>query len=368
MVNGVYFEDAKKSIQELFKLEFPDLPSGELTRFLNLIYSLSNYEEEGVKIRPNIYIVNNINTVLKYVPNCYRVVMRKDANGAKFKQRTKALLYFCKNDWQMYICYGQDYVEYGLIKLLNSIKDRSLNQYLFKLECLAGQETKVNLININVVSGGLIILEGIKGNKTSICFSLSDQIAFDWEEKIQQFVDACVCKVNTRSKQKLNDIKNIYFNIFHKMFKGLHGTICLVVDKDFSDKKEFFQDGTWLPEPIELAKLFLQSKNFNEFKLTSYADLIMTMLNYDGITIIDNAGRILAYNVFIESDVKGSEKIYGGARRRAADTLLRHKNNKIVGVYFQSQDGDNFYKDSNYYKKRKKTEKIEAGAEQEGAK
>ena len=334
-------------------MEFPSLKEIELNRFINYFYHLSNYEEEGVKIRPNLYITSNINGIVKIIPNCYKISMYKDVDGSNFKQRIKALMCFCRNNWQIYISYSSDSeVEYGLVKVLNSIKDKSLNTLIFndKREAL---EAKLNLISIDVVSGGLIILRGVKGNKTSICFNLSGSVEYEWEANIIKFVNACVQKIPTRSMKKQQDIKNIYYNIFYSMFKGLHGTICLVVDKEFADKKGFLKDGTWLKEPIELGKLFLQSKNFKEFKLSSYVDLIVTMLNYDGITVVDNAGRILAYNVFIESNVKDTEKIVGGARRRAAYSLLKYKNNKVVGVYFQSQDGDNFYKDSEYYKKRR---------------
>ena len=240
-----------------------------------------------------------------------------------------------------------------MIKALNSIKDKSLDRLIFddKRDHL---ELKVNLVSIDVVSGGLIILKGVKGNRTNISFSLNDTVEFEGQANIQKFVDACVQKLNTRSVRKLNDVKNIYFNIFNSLFKGLHGTICLIVDKDFKDKNNYLADGTWLKEPIALGRLFLQSKNYNEFKLSSYVELIVTMLNYDGITVVDNAGQILAYNVFIESGVKdGGEKIVGGARRRAAYSLLKYKNSKIVGVYFQSQDGDNFYKDSSFYRRRR---------------
>ena len=169
-INNVYFEGAKSSIGEFFKVEFSNLPETELNRFISYFYQLSNYEEEGVKIRPNLYITSNVNGIVKNVPNCYKVSMYRDADGSNFKQRIKALMCFCKNNWQIYISYGNDgEVEYGLIKVLNSIKDKSLNTLIFndKREVL---EAKLNLISIDVVSGGLIILRGVKGNRTSICF------------------------------------------------------------------------------------------------------------------------------------------------------------------------------------------------------
>ena len=355
MERNIYFEEAKESVISLFDMEFPTLASDDAEKLINFFYAMSTYEEESVKIKPELYITNNVNALCKIIPNCYKLTIFHDADTRNFKQRTKAIMCFCKNDWQLYINYGEDYVEYGLIKVLNSIKDKSLSQLAFN-EYKETLQNKMSLININVINGGMIVLRGINENKVSISFNLNTSPEFNWDDKIVSFVNAMTSKIATKSARKLQDIRNIYTNVFQKLFKGLHGTIVLVVDKDYVDTKGFLEDGIWLKEPIEFSKLFLQSKNFNEFKLTSYADLITTMLNYDGITVIDNAGRIRAYNVFIESNQKSSEKVVGGARKRAAYTLLKYKEPKFVGVYFQSQDGANFFEESEYHKKRIKKE------------
>ena len=116
----------------------------------------------------------------------------------------------------------------------------------------------------------------------------------------------------------------------------------VVVDKDYVDEG-FFGDGIWLEEPIEFSKLFTQTKSFSEAKLNAYSEIFMDMLNYDGITIVDNKGRIRAYNVFVESDSSKENNILGGARKRAAFTVINSKVRKIIGVYFQSQEGEIFY-------------------------
>ena len=67
------------------------------------------------------------------------------------------------------------------------------------------------------------------------------------------------------------------------------------------------------------------------------------MLNFDGITIIDNLGRIRAYNVFVEPNSKKVGYIVGGARKRAAYYILSTKKKDIVGVYFQSHEGEVFF-------------------------
>ena len=65
--------------------------------------------------------------------------------------------------------------------------------------------------------------------------------------------------------------------------------------------------------------------------------------NYDGITVIDNTGRIRAYNCFVETSMNNEKNIIGGARKRAAYTLINTKVKKIIGVYFQSHEGEMFY-------------------------
>ncbi len=348
----VVFNNAIESVYDIFEKELPFMSKKDVQNFIDIFYRLSIYEEEGAKIRPSIFVTNGINTVVRNIPSCQKITMHVDDNFINFRQRIKTLASFCTKEWDIYINVDDDKVEYGIVKAVNSIKEKSLQQLIFDDYCdyLA---KKIYLLNITVIMGGLMFLHGIKGSHTSICFNLSEQTDIRWEDNISNFVDACVSKIKT-TKRKLNDIRNMFVNIFQKVFKDLHGTICLVVDKDYKDTKGIMQDGIWLKDPIEFGKLFVQSKNFSESKLNSYADIFETMLNYDGITVVDNMGRIRAYNVFIESSLNAAKHVIGGARKRAAQTLLESKSKKIVGLYFQSQDGDNFYKETATYRARKK--------------
>ena len=60
VINNVYHQNAKTAIIEFFKLEYPALSKTDLDYLISYFYQLSNYEEEGVKIRPNIF-----HTILK---------------------------------------------------------------------------------------------------------------------------------------------------------------------------------------------------------------------------------------------------------------------------------------------------------------
>ncbi|MGN0961162.1 MAG: hypothetical protein ACI4PF_03055 [Christensenellales bacterium] len=352
MDKKIYFEDARKNVLEFFSIEFPTMQIEQVDAFISIFYKLINYEEESQKIRPTILITSNINSIIRNVPNSKKILFYEDKDLTNFKARIKALMCFCGSDWSIYISFGEEVIEFGIVKNLTSIKEKSLLQYIKQKSVLDAISKRTNLIILNVLGGGVCQLTGEKGNKCSVCFNLNSHTEYNWDSEIAEFVDACVSKIKTTQK-KLADIKNLTTNIFYRVLRDSHGTICVVVDKEYKDKG-FLADGTWLKEPIEFGKLFLRSSKFDENVLRSYADVLTTMLDFDGITVIDNAGRIRAYNVFIESNLDNKNKIVGGARRRAAYTLLQNKSKKIIGVYFQSQDGDNFYKEKSDLKKKKK--------------
>jgi len=343
MVTSIFYTSAKEALKEFTSQEFATLGTNDVDRFIDCFYKFLNYEEEGVKIRPTIFVTSNIHAVSKTIPDCVEIMFYEDENSNNFNQRLKALMVFCLDNWSIYINYTNSSVQYGIIKAVNSIKDWPLEKLIFDKQYKSILEQKTKLIYMSVVTAGVFTLVGIKGNQTSICFNINSCPSQDMEATINKFVTDGLTKVKT-TKKKLADIKTIYHNIFSRMIKGSHGTICLIVDKEFKDAKGWLSDGTWLPQPIEFGKLFFNSKSFSESKLRAYSELLVQMLNYDGITIIDNAGRILAYNVFVQSEKDATRNIIGGARLRAAYSLLNTKNKKVIGVYFQSQEGENFYK------------------------
>ena len=352
MSENIFYLDAKKSIRTFVDEEYPSFDNGMLVRLLDYFYKFLNYEEEGSKIRPTIIFTNNINYVAKNIPNVYKLVFYKDNDANQFNHRIKTLIAFCRNEWNLCINQTDDYIEYGLIKTLNSIKEKSLKELVFEPEFRDDVSKKFSFFTLEVINKSLIVLEGVKGHTTNISFSFNEDSIANWNDVIANFVDESVSKLKT-TKRKLKEIKILYENIFKKVFKNLHGCICLVVDKDYKPESDStLSDGTWLEQPIELSKLFLQTKNYSEAKLIGISDLIIGMLDYDGATVVDNAGRIRAYNVFVEVKAKGSVKPIGGARRRAAQSLIENKNKKFIGVYFQSQDGDCFFKYTKTHEKK----------------
>lgn len=337
---NIFYAEAKQALDTFILNESEDFSKKLQNHLINFIPSMGNYEEEGEKIRPVLLFTNDINAVVKSVPNGYKVTIFEDETEAMFAQRMKSLSVFCKKDWCIFVNIKDTAYSYGIVKVNNSIKEQNLEKLLENNQILKDKAKFFGFL-VYPLNNYTITLKSIKNGTLNINFSLETHKISSWQEEISEFIEASFSKLHT-TKKKLADIKTMFSNIFERAIKDINGTICVVVDKDYQDKG-FFSDGIWLSEPIEFSKLFLQTKSFNEQKLISVSELFISMLNYDGITVIDNLGRIRAYNCFVETNMNNEKNLLGGARKRAAYTIINTKLRKIIGVYFQSHEGEISY-------------------------
>jgi len=255
MITSIFYTNAKEAIKEFASMEFATLGTNDVDRLIDSFYKFLNYEEEGVKIRPAIYVTSNIHAVQRTIPDCVDIVFYEDENSNNFNQRLKALMVFCLEGWSIFINYTNSSVQYGIIKCTNSIKDEPLEKLIFSKQYKSVLEQKTKLIYMSVVTSGTFALRGIQGNQTSICFNINNVVSKDLDETINRFVTDGLSKLKT-TKRKQEDIKNLYNNIFTKMIKGSHGTICLVVDKEFKDTKGWLSDGLGYQNLLSLQNHF----------------------------------------------------------------------------------------------------------------
>ena len=212
MSENIFYLDAKKSIRTFVDEEYPSFDNGMLVRLLDYFYKFLNYEEEGSKIRPTIIFTNNINYVAKNIPNVYKLVFYKDNDANQFNHRIKTLIAFCRNEWNLFINQTDDYIEYGLIKTLNSIKEKSLKELVFEPEFRDDVSKKFSFFTLEVINKSLIVLEGVKGHTTNISFSFNEDSIANWNDVIANFVDESVSKLKT-TKRKLNTPGNLYSSL-----------------------------------------------------------------------------------------------------------------------------------------------------------
>ena len=363
MEEMIFFNSAKENVTNFFEKEFINFPPLLMSHFLNKFNDILNYTEEGTVIQPKILFTNNIDSIVRSIPKTNAMVVFEDSDATKFNLRLKSILPIIKNDWCLFIDIKENKITYGILMSFFSIKDKNLLRTLQDNTSLKDKPDKVYAILARPLNFYSMMLHSISGNDLIINFSLDKSKSNIFRNEISEFVDATFSKLRT-TQRKLQDMKNMYLNIFTNVLSYINGSICVIVDKDYKDNG-IFEDGIWLKEPISFSKLFTQSKSYNEEKLQAYADLFMNMLNFDGITIIDNQGRLRAYNVFVEPNSKKVGYIVGGARKRAAYYILSTKKKDIIGVYFQSHEGEVFFQlvpkrePKNPPKKKLKVEKVE---------
>ena len=359
----IFFDGAKDNVTNFFEKEFVNFPPLLMSHFLNKFNDILNYTEEGKVIQPKILFTNNIESIVRSIPKTHALTVFEDGDATKFNLRLKSLLPIMKNDWTLFVDIKENKISYGTLMSFSSIKDKNLLRTLQDNTSLKDKTPKVYGIIARPMNFYSMMLHSISGNDLIINFSLDKSKSNIFRNEISEFVDATFSKLRT-TQRKLQDMKNMYLNIFTNVLSCVNGSICVIVDKDYKDNG-IFEDGIWLKEPICFSKLFTQSKSYNEEKLQAYADLFMNMLNFDGITIIDNLGRIRAYNVFVEPNSKKVGYIVGGARKRAAYFILSSRKKDIVGVYFQSHEGEVFFQQvpkreqKVQPKKKPKVEKVE---------
>ena len=341
MEEMIFFDNAKENVTNFFEKEFENFPPLLMSHFLNKFNDLLNYTEEGIAIQPKIIFTNNIESIVRSIPKTSIMTIFEDTDATKFNSHLKSILPIIKNDWCLFIDIKENKISYGVLMSYTSIKDRNLIRSLEENTTLKDKPTKIYCIVARPLNFYSMILHSISGNDLIINFSLDKSKSNIFHNEISEFVDATFSKLRT-TQRKLQDMKNMYLYIFTNVLSRVNGSICVIVDKDYKDNG-LFEDGIWLKEPLSFSKLFTQSKSYNESKLQAHADLFMNMLNYDGITIIDNQGRLRAYNVFVEPNSKKVGFIVGGARKRAAYYILSTKKKNIVGVYFQSHEGEVFF-------------------------
>jgi len=336
------FEQGRTNLVNFINAEYPTFDQRLLSHFLSSFNELLDYREEGSHTKPKLIFTDNIDSITKTIPKAYKIPVFVDEDASMFNSRLKPLIAIAKKEWCIYIENRDNKFIYGICKTLNSLKEKSLLTQIQESTYLRDRADKINCIVARSINDFEMELFSTSGDKIRINTTLNTNTSSNNDETVSEFTKACFSRLRTTQK-KLGEVQTMFKNIFTRVIDDLHGAMCVVVDKDYKDNG-FFEDGIWLETPISFSKLFTQSKSYSEEKLQAFATLLINMLNFDGITVVDTTGQVLAYNVFVESNIKRTKNVIGGARKRAAYTIINSRRKHIVGLYFQSHEGEIFYK------------------------
>lgn len=154
----------------------------------------------------------------------------------------------------------------------------------------------------------------------------------------------------------LSDECRYWDGIFKKAKQTVHGTICLVVKPDWNACDDNFV-GEKVTEFKGVSLGYTRFENAQDLLKQQYCiEMFLSMLDYDGVTILDTDGKVRSYHNIVKVKSKQNEgageenaetsskkKVSGGARHQAFNTLkevVDWKDRGYVGVYLQSQEGE----------------------------
>ena len=140
-------------------------------------------------------------------------------------------------------------------------------------------------------------------------------------------------------------VRSFYFRVFTTVLRSGHGCLAAVLHERNKKLPLKFRDGVAITPALDVASkvssLLRTNDCESDTRLRATAALIRGMLCTDGVTLMRSDGSVTAYNIFIKSDKEiGKQTVaFGGARRRAFQTLCSWLGADLRSAFFLSQDG-----------------------------
>ena len=320
----------RKRIKEFFLRKLPEMKEAVVDAIIEILPSVPHYQEENDHFTFRI-IMGNGNTPMGWNRRIYN--FSGDALENLFKERVKACLkdviHFCKS--------GCDLIIQQMPAREKS--ESSIQVGVFQSDIGNAGETERALLE-----KGFLLIECV--NRSKICINshtstgASDHLLIRFDLDENEFSD------DTTDSNLESYPKGFWAGLFSQIKREVHGTICLFVDPSWDgNNDENFDAGKIVFEDFKEMQIkpdsMLDSQSYHDlYEQNFIRKMFFSMLNYDGITVIDTNGCIRAFHCFVS--IHRGKFTSGGARHRAYRALanLFKDNECYKALYFQSQEGN----------------------------
>lgn len=339
MSNKVSFRDTVLTQMGNFLLGVGFRISGEATQILKkelveIANQLSDYYEEGTHLYPEVIILDDFSQFIKEYPCIYNTFESGELKEKTLQRAIKMCAPLADNGWVIFFEVKGDNVAWGVLNAeLSAITTPIYNQII------TDENDNYHIVYIRNI--GLKTVEfKSRGNKNNYLVSLSLKDIEDiLRNEVADFCDVIVRDVegdSTEPKEMINKAINTAIQ------RG-HGNLIVVIEDN--------GDGTVMPNvlkngvkvtPIDFLDLYytyIQDKSFieNHSNLQKNIDLIISMMNHDGITVFTTKGRVIGFHYIVENNVKNTEENDGGSRHKAFNKLCTTQ--QIIAVLMRTQEG-----------------------------
>lgn len=310
-------------------------------QFYQFLPNLFNYEEEGEKLNFDILFIKNIEKNRKLLPSfIFQEIVNQNTGEFNFRKIVKSIAPFSRNGWNLFISIDYLSVSVGIYKNLNGITSIGISSII----------SNNDFFQVERIDNSRLLFFNSNSKFVLHISVIEEEHNFNRKDNIKKLVELFTEDINHDFKNKfIENISNVLFHNFDK----IHGTILCIQDKDIP-VDSFLKKGIFFDKPINVFEEYLnfisncsQSENIAE-RYYSFVGILGVILNIDGLTLVNTNGEILGYNIFIDNKDVDTSSVTGGARKRAAYSLEHSKIKGLSGIYFQSHDGDNYFKELSY--------------------
>lgn len=343
---NVFYSEGLRVVEEALNAENLILPYYVKLSLLEILSRIGIYEEEEVRIIPRILVGKNLSLIFKQVPDHFKLVLgTEDANGVHFNKMLKSLIPLCKNGWYVFVDFCDDKIDYGIFRKFRSPVALDFEQLIFDSNDIYATDEKIGMICIRPLNKLSFVIRGLHMENfiISSCFIAQDDIQEE-NALFNMLLEDIIGAISIDDKM-WEYIKNAMNHILHAFNERIHGAILLIVTEEFQYPNDYL-DGLMVVPPINFVNNIVDTQMVEVYetaeKYYAVSNLLYDFLNIDGITIMNNKGEVIGYNAFYRSDSMPMD-VVGGARKRTFEGLKRVEDKNIVGIYYQSQDGNKQY-------------------------
>ena len=295
---------------------------------------LSDYYEEGTHLYPEVIILDDLSQFIKEYPCIYNVFENGELKEKSLQRAIKMCAPLADNGWVIFIEVKGDNVAWGVLNVeLSAVTTPVFNQII------ADNNDNYQIVYIKNI--GLKTVEfASRGNKNNYLVSLSLKDIEDiLRDEVADFCDVIVRDV----KRDKSESKEMINKAINTAIQRGHGNLIVVIEDKDEDTviPDVLKNGVKVT-PIDFPDLYFsyfQGKGSieNHSALEKNIDLIISMMNHDGITVFTTKGRVVGFHYIVENNIKKTEENEGGSRHKAYNKLCTTQ--QIMAVLMRSQEG-----------------------------
>lgn len=302
-----------------------------------LITALAKYREEGKRLFPVAYFTQDLPALLNELGGTDPLLIGR---GPLNSQTMRRALKQCAplgegRSWVIYLCVNDNQTEFGVFRTTGSpIQPTSLER-LRRIE-----KPSLPILGVVQLAENVIELRASAFSYRYIHLSGLSATGTPPTRTTRDFIEALTHDV---SPEYRNPIANFYYRVVIDVMQVWHGTLAAVLPKG-APIPDFFRDGVILEEPVDIEERIRSvcqgGWNLNPGELQAESHLVRGMMGADGITLLSSDGKILGYNVFMNSPIQATvHSSEGGARWRTYRALCKMVGQDLVATFYRSQDG-----------------------------